>query len=130
MAGIIITGGNNGGALTSVELIREDGTTCTLPELPAARRAHIQAGLVACGGDVDSSTGTTCDTFANGTWTPFHTLAARRYHMVSWASYLGEYASYPIGVLLMGGEWNNEWTTELLSSTTTTQFNRLTYDTK
>ena len=113
-----------------MELIRADGTTCTLPSLPAARRAHIQAGLVACGGDVDSSTGTTCDTFANGTWTPFYTLAARRYHMLSWASYLGEYASYPIGVLLMGGEWNNEWTTELLSSTTTTQFNRLTYDTK
>ena len=131
MAGIIITGGNNGGALTSVELIREDGTTCTLPSLPAARKSHSQAGLVACGGNGDSGTRTTCDIFADGTWTPFHTLAVARYHMVSWASYQGEYASYPVGVLLMGGGWDDavQRSTELVSSSRTEPF-PLGYDTR
>ena len=127
IAGIIVTGGKDSGDLTSVELICADGTTCTLPSLPAARKSHSQAGMVACGGKGDSGTSTTCDTFSFGTWTSSQALAVARYQMVSWAS-------YPSGVLLMGGGWNDAatWSTELLSSTsssTTAPFS-LTFDTK
>ena len=109
-----------------------DGTTCTLPSLPAARQAHSQAGLVACGGDGDSGTSTTCDTFSAGTWTSSHALAVARYHMVSWASYQGEYASYPVGVLLMGGGWDDavQRSTELVSFSTATELFPLGYDTR
>ena len=115
--------GSYSGDRTTVELIREDGTTCTLPPLPQGRHAHTQAGLEACGG---SGTRTSCITFAAGTWTTSHTLAVERRHHVSWAS-------YPGGVLLLGWIDNAaKRSTELLSSTsstTTPQF-RLAYDTQ
>ena len=106
----------------TVELIREDGTTCTLPSLPQGRYRHTQAGLVACGG---SGTDTSCVTFSAGTWTTSHTLAVSRNNHVSWSS-------YPGGVLLLGGYSYSgaKRSTELLSSTsstTTTKFG-LTYD--
>ena len=124
IAGIIVTGGVDGGDYTSVELIRGDGTTCTLPSLPQRRYDHTQVGLEACGG---GNTETSCVTFSDGSWTSSHTLAVDRWYPVSWAS-------YPGGVLLLGG-WNNnaaKRSTELLSSTsstTTPQFG-LTYDTE
>ena len=132
IAGIIVTGGHhndvdddyNDGK--SVELIREDGTTCTLPDLPQGRMYHSQVGLEACGGHY-TSTSKSCVTFSAGTWTTSHTLAVWRRHHVSWAS-------YPGGVLLLGGFKSNEAkrSTELLSSTsstTTPQFG-LAYDTE
>ena len=108
-----------------MELIFEDGTTCTLPSLPQGREGLTQAGLVACGGSSGSGTLTSCVTFSAGAWTTSHTLAVGRYRHVSWAS-------YPGGVLLLGGYNNNaaERSTELLSSTsstTTTKFG-LAYD--
>ena len=111
----------------SVELIREDGTTCTLPSLPQGRNFHTQVGLEACGGHDGSVLVTSCVTFSNGTWTTSHTLAVSRTGHVSWSS-------YPGGVLLLGGYGNNaaKRSTELLSSTsstTTPQFG-LTYDTE
>ena len=109
-----------------MELIREDGTTCTLPPLPQGRYAHIQVGLEACGG-YGTGTDTSCVTFSAGTWTTSHTLAVWRRHHVSWAS-------YPGGVLLLGGFKSNEAkrSTELLSSTssTTTPHFGLAYDTQ
>ena len=127
--GIIVTGSNIAGGDTTVELIREDGTTCTLPNMPQGKHYHTQAGLVACGGLHYGHGRTSCFTFAAGTWTRSHTLAVGRHNHVSWAS-------YPGGVLLLGGfnRWINnsdaERSTELLSptsSTTTPQF-RLAYD--
>ena len=121
----IITGGD--GIIISVELIREDGRTCTLPSLPKSkkRHRHTQVGLEACGGDGISS-GTSCVTFSDGSWTRSHTLAVSRRSHVSWAS-------YPGGVLLLGWIDNAaKRSTELLSSTsstTTPQF-RLAYDTE
>ena len=110
----------------TVELIREDGTTCTLPPLPDVRYDHTQVGLEACGGYA-SYTGTTCVTFSNGTWTTSHTLSTLRQFHVTWAS-------YPGGVLLLGGYDKPAAirSTELLSptsSTTTPQFG-LNYDTE
>ena len=127
-AGIIVTGSGNPAdnpTATTVELIREDGTTCSLPNLPQGRYAHTQAGLVACGG---YGTYMTCtklitSTWAAGTWARSHNLTVGRLYHVSWAS-------YPGGVLLLGG-WNNDEakrSTELLSSTTP-QFG-LAYDTE
>ena len=97
IAGIIVTGGL-GSDYTSVELIREDTTTCTLPSLPQGRQGHTQVGLEACGGSSSSTGtgGTSCITFSAGTWTTSHTLAVSRGHHVSWAS-------FPGGVLLLGG---------------------------
>ena len=89
VAGIIITGGSGG---PGVELLRGDGTTCTLPSLPEARTYHTQAGLVACGG---YGTLTSCVTFSAGTWVYTHQLETFRYDHVSWSS--------PEGVVLMGG---------------------------
>ena len=124
ITGIIVTGGD--GIITSVELIREDGTTCTLPPLPQGRRGHTQVGLEVCGG-YNSGYLTSCVTFSAGTWATSHTLAVSRLGHVSWAS-------YPGGVLLLGG-WNSDEakrSTELLSSTssTTTPKFRLAYDTE
>ena len=92
--------------LTSVELIREDGTTCNLPSMSVARRLHSQSGLVACGGDGEE---TTCSTFKDGFWLESHTLGISREYHTSWNG--------PEGVLLLGG-WagNAHTTTELLSS--------------
>ena len=131
IAGIIVTGGHhndvdddyNDGK--SVELIREDGTTCTLPDLPQGRMYHSQVGLEACGGHY-TSTSKSCVTFSAGTWTTSHTLAVERTGHVSWSS-------YPGGVLLLGG-WDRaaKRSTELLSSTssTTTAGFRLAYETR
>ena len=109
----------------TVELIREDGTTCTLPPLPKGRIHHTQTGLEACGG---YPTYYSCVTFSAGTWITSHRLAVMRTHHVSWAS-------YPGGVLLLGGTSNGtaaERTTELLSPTTSksTPHFGLAYDTQ
>ena len=128
IAGIIVTGMCCSGA--SVELIREDGTTCTLPPLPQAMHGHTQVGLEACGGLDGYGDGSeylnSCVTFSAGTWATSHTLAVSRTGHVSWAS-------YPGGVLLLGG-WDRaaQRSTELLSSTsstTTPQFS-LAYETR
>ena len=59
---IIVTGGGKDrdlkikhdkieGALTSVELLHDDGSPwCTLPDLPQQMKHHSQTGLEACGG--------------------------------------------------------------------------------
>ena len=132
-AGIIVTGGQEdvsagkGDARSSVELIREDGTTCTLTSLPQnypAYYEHTQAGLLACGGCCEGSI-RRCIKFATWTWARSHTLAVERMYHVCWGN-------YPGGVLLLGG-YNYSGakrSTELLSSTsstTTPQFG-LTYD--
>ena len=126
-AGIIISGGYGGdsagssGSLSSVELIREDGSSCNLPPLPTATYGHSLSGLVACGGQ---HTKRTCSTFSDGSWDNSHTLREERFYHVSWSS-------HPNGVLLLGGYSNNvKRSTELLSktsSTTTSQFT-LSYD--
>ena len=117
----IITGCD--GIIISVELIREDGSTCTLPSLPQGRWGHTQVGLEVCGGQGSL---TSCVTFSDGSWTTSHSLAVSRMGHVSWAS-------YPGGVLLLGGQDSAaKRSTELLSSTsstTTPQF-RLAYDTQ
>ena len=116
-----------------MELIFEDGTTCTLPSLPQGREGLTQAGLVACGGYTPLHPYTSCITFSAGNWTTTHTLSTERGYHVSWAS-------YPGGVLLLGGysyllgqrNAARPRSTELLSptsSTTTPQF-RLAYDTQ
>ena len=89
---------------------------------------HTQVGLEACGGLDGSGYLTSCVTFSAGTWTTSHRLAVMRTHHVSWAS-------YPGGVLLLGGTSNGtaaERTTELLSPTTSksTPHFGLAYDTQ
>ena len=53
-ARIIITGGIGGPGSRSVQLLRKDGTTCTLPSLPSGRAQHTQSGLMACAGHAGS----------------------------------------------------------------------------
>ena len=109
--GIVITGGWD---RDSVELIRSDWRTCTLPSLPANRREHSHVGMTVCGGRGSTDSGTSCLTFSAGTWATSHTLSVPRYGHVSWSS-------YPGGVLLMGGEDNDaKRSTELLSTTSST----------
>ena len=48
IAGILVSGG--GGAKRSVELLRGDGSSCSLPDLPGDRSSHSQAGWLTCGG--------------------------------------------------------------------------------
>ena len=115
VAGIVITGGS--GATTSVELIRSDWSTCTLPSLPQGRKLHSQVGMTVCGGlggPPGSDTSTSCLTFSAGSWNRSHTLSVPRYGHVSWSS-------FPGGVLLLGGEDSDaRGSTELLSTTSST----------
>ena len=48
IAGILVSGG--GGAKRSVELLRGDGSSCSLPDLPGYRSSHSQEGWLTCGG--------------------------------------------------------------------------------
>ena len=110
-----MTGGQ--GAEESAEVILEDGSTCTLPDLPPpGRYRHSATGLTLCGG-YDEDTPTTCSTFT-GQWETSHQLGVTRNHHVSWDS--------PSGIILMGGgDSEAEYTTETLSpnsSTTTPAF--------
>ena len=125
--GIIVSGGKNDDdgewkTLASVEVIREDGTTCSLPDLPEPREEHSQSGLLSCGGYHDNVR-TTCTEFASGEWTPSHNLTEDRKTHTSWNA--------PDGIILLGG-WSSPNTSELLSSytsSTTLSFD-LTYKTR
>ena len=107
--GILLTGGD--GADTSVEVILSDSSICSLPPLPDGRRLHSQSGLTVCGGESSSQT---CSSFRNGEWTISHNLIEERIRHVSWSS--------PSGIILLGG-LKSEWTTELLTSTSSTSYN-------
>ena len=110
ISGVLVSGGNSetGNALASVEVIREDGTTCSLPDLPEPRVEHSQSGLISCGGYHDNVR-TTCTEFASGEWTTSHNLTEDRKTHTSWNA--------PDGVILLGG-YSSPNTTELLSSFT------------
>ena len=130
---VIITGGRAGavgaGGFKSVEVILGDGTTCSLPDLPANTEYHSQSGLVTCGGGTDLSVGvddTYCTTFTNGSWITTHNLTVPRRFHTSWNS--------DMGIILIGGAYfdNATRSTELLSntsSTSTLEF-ALPYDTR
>ena len=114
-----MTGGD--GAEESAEVILEDGSTCTLPNLPPpGRYTHSATGLTLCGGfSDDENTPSTCSTFT-GQWETSHQLGVPRLGHVSWDS--------PSGIIILGGP---EQTTETLShnSSTTTPSFQLPYDT-
>ena len=100
-----MTGGD--GTEESAEVILEDGSTCTMPDLPPpGRYGHSATGLTLCGGwAVD--TWTTCSTFT-GQWETSHQLNATRWGHVSWDS--------PTGIHIIGGMDNDaSQTIEILS---------------
>ena len=96
------------GAEESAEVILEDGSTCTLPDLPPpGRYGHSASGLTLCGG-WDEDTPTTCSTFT-GQWETSHQLGVPRMEHVSWDS--------PSGIVIIGGGGTEaEKTTETLSN--------------
>ena len=52
IAALIMTGGRNGGRLSSVELyVPSTNTSCSLPSLPVKSEEHSQDGLLLCGGE-------------------------------------------------------------------------------
>ena len=103
-----------------VQVLHSDGSPwCSLPDLLKPRRAHTQSGLTSCGGQ--NSTGAyseiwaDCETFSGGSWAPSHTLQVQtnlqgRGGHLAWSS--------PDGVVLLGGWFDAQNTTELLSDTT------------
>ena len=102
----MITGGYNGDVLRSAEIFNPvTKTSCSLPQLPEARRSHSEDGGLVCGGGYNAATQTSCVKWspASGTWTKSHTLRQERYGHVSWAT-----AS---GVYLIGG-WYSKRTSE------------------
>ena len=113
IAGVMITGGWNGGSLVITELfLPATGKTCSLESLPTARWRHTldQLGdgtILACGG---WPTETRCDKFTPslpyGTWSQYSSLIFRR---VDHTSLAGQHE-----LLLMGGR-DSEITTELAS---------------
>ena len=121
-----MTGGD--GTEESAEVILEDGTTCTFPDLPSlGRRYHSATGLTLCGGIGDEDMPTSCSTFT-GQWDTSHQLGVPRWAHVSWDS--------PDGILIIAGGGEDEFaeaaqTTELLStnSSTTTPAFSLPYNT-
>ena len=105
-----MTGGD--GTEESAEVILEDGSTCTMPDLPPpGRYGHSASGLTLCGG-WDEDTPTTCSTFT-GQWETSHQLGMPRYAHLSWDS--------PIGIHIIGGLDNEAaQTTETLSANSST----------
>ena len=89
----MITGGYNNGLLKSAEIYNPvTKTSCSLPQLPEARRFHSEDGGLACGG-YSTATQTSCVKWspASGTWTQSHTLRQNRYAHVSWVTASGVY---------------------------------------
>ena len=118
--GIILTGGFTEEKRYgySVEVVRGDGTTCTLPKMIVKRTHHTQTGPTVCGGLQKLPN---CEIFKNGKWRTSHNLKEKRDGSVSWNS--------PNGIMLLGGIPAYR-KTELLSrtsSSTTEQFT-LPYD--
>ena len=117
-----MTGGD--GTEESAEVILEDGSTCTMPDLPPPGRfGHSADGLTLCGGfGDDEDTPTTCSTFT-GQWDTSHHLGVPRFGHVSWDS--------PSGIIIIGGGEADQ-TTEILSrnSSTTNPAFHLPYTTK
>ena len=107
------------GAEESAEVVLQDGSTCTMPDLPPPGRFwHSATGLTLCGGrSDDEETETTCSTFT-GQWETSHQLGLPRWRHVSWDS--------PTGILIIGGGLGEtQQTTETLlpnSNTTDTAF--------
>ena len=121
-AAILITGGccND----DSAEVFHPaTSTSCQLPGMVERREGHTLEGLLACGGDVYTDAGHSCEEFspATGTWALTHTLQEARYDHVSW--------SVEEGTLLMGG-FQHETTSEIVKhdGTTETSF-EMKYDT-
>ena len=52
---LLVTGGWNGLARRSAELVFKNGSSCELPDLPEPKWGHIQAGVFTCGGGSSSS---------------------------------------------------------------------------
>ena len=103
----MVTGGQGAtdSVKTSVELLSSNGTRlCSLPNLPEKRYYHSQSGVLTCGGGVGMKS---CSTFADGRWEKRHILGTRRYGHTAWAS--------PQGVRIMGGDYSQATTTELLN---------------
>ena len=124
--GIIVSGGLSS---LSVELLLGDGSSCWLPSLPARRSGHTQSGLVICGGGSEylpgseAATLTSCATLEAGVWTTSHSLQQQRWGHLGWET--------EGGVLLLGGEDTGaRRTTELLTSSSTTEQYRLSYETR
>ena len=85
------------------------GYTCSLKSMTFARYGHTlnQLGdgtVLACGGSVGA--GKICDKFDGTSWSQHSTLQSNRGFHTSLA---GQY-----GLLLMGGRYSNEATTELV----------------
>ena len=95
---------------------------CTVPPLPAPRKALTQDGLVACGG-WNTASRTSCVSLTGSGWQESHQLQERRDDHSSWRS--------PAGLLLMGG-WGSSTSTEILSATdsSSTSSFTLAYDTR
>ena len=106
----MVTGGMGPAATEqSVEVILEDGSTCTMPDLPPPGRSqHSATGLTLCGG-WNGLAGTTCSIF-NGEWETSHNLLGSLSGHESWQS--------PYGIYLIGGggDTGSLSGTELLSN--------------
>ena len=114
IAGIIVYGGAAESARKLVEIFREDGTICTLPNLPAARSSHTQSGWVICGGADGNGPNAalkTCTTFEDGAWVESHNLTKGRKDHISWET-------STVDIILIGGtSAPTLQSTELLSHT-------------
>ena len=104
---VMITGGDGPGATEqSVEVILEDGSTCTMPDLPPPGRSqHSATGLTLCGGS-NGVAATTCSKF-NGEWEISHNLPNNRPSPESWQS--------PNGIYLIGG-LGSPYTSEVIDA--------------
>ena len=113
--GIIVSGGAAPIAKKHVEIFREDGTICTLPDMPADRSSHTQSEWVICGGstggDGPNAALKTCTTLEDGAWVEYYILSKGRKDHISWGTSTGD-------IILIGGTSAPTWqSTDLLSHT-------------
>ena len=120
---LIVTGGRNGlQVLTTVEIVTEDGNSCSLPDFPnPGRFGHTQSAFTSCGGSGETKN---CMTFTDGKWVTSHNLVTWRNYHTSWMS--------KYGIFLIGGNWPASTSAELLSaySSSSTESFSLPYETE
>jgi len=105
--GLLITGGSSSPTLSSL-FLPHSGRSCQLPQLVGLREDHSQSGVFVCGGsDYFARDDCVAMDLQTGQWASLARTVRHRTDHTSWLS--------PEGLMIIGGDYDNETSTELLN---------------